>query len=180
MIGGGCRRNDLAKSIILLLVVVAVVCRFETCAAFTPSGSIRPLPLHSVVVGIRTSPLLPRIATHHHSLRSTLRLRMKEEDDKEEEKEKDEPITLAELNRMEEESSRKVMDRLLLPQRIGEAVTSVAWLFVIGGFLLNVFGYDYTVNENHMLTIDTVENSQFQNAMRGSMKEAAKQLRQQQ
>jgi hypothetical protein len=106
---------------------------------------------------------------------------MKEEDDKEEEEEeeKDEPITLAELTRMEEESSRKVMDRLLLPQRIGEAVTSMAWLFVIGGFLLNVFGYDYVVNENHMLTIDTLENSQFQNAMRGSMKEAANQLRQQ-
>jgi hypothetical protein len=77
----------------------------------------------------------------------------------------------------EEESSRKVFQRLDLPRRIGEAVNSVAVLFVVCGLLLNVCGYSYVVKDNYMLTIDTLENRQFQREMRKSVKESAKDMR---
>jgi hypothetical protein len=93
--------------------------------------------------------------------------------------EKDEPISLAELSRREEESSRKVMQRLTLPSRIGEAMNSAAWLFVVCGVLLNINGYGYVVKDNHMITIDTLENRQFQLEIRKSMKESPNEMRHQ-
>jgi hypothetical protein len=59
-----------------------------------------------------------------------------------------------------EEKDKLVLDRLLLPNRIGEAVNSALWLFVFCGFLLNVNGYGYVVKD-HTITIDTLENRQF-------------------
>jgi hypothetical protein len=93
-----------------------------------------------------------------------------DDDNVNEEEEQDEPMT-------EEESSRKVFQRLDLPRRIGEAVNSVAVLFVVCGLLLNVCGYSYVVKDNYMLTIDTLENRQFQREMRKSVKESAKDMR---
>lgn len=72
-----------------------------------------------------------------------------------------EPISLVELSRLEQESSKRVMDRLLLPQRIGQAVTSAAWFFVGLGFVLNIFGYGY-VKKDGFITIDILENQAFQ------------------
>jgi hypothetical protein len=96
---------------------------------------------------------------------------MQDDDDAEdEEEEQDEPMT-------EEESSRKVFQRLDLPRRIGEAINSVAVLFVVCGLLLNVCGYSYVVKDNYMLTIDTLENRQFQREMRKSVKESVKDMR---
>jgi hypothetical protein len=95
-----------------------------------------------------------------------------DDDDKEEEEEKDEEPMTEPMT--EEESSRKVFQRLDLPGRIGEAVNSVAVLFVCCGLLLNVFGYAYVVKDNYMLTIDTLENRQFQRELSKSMKESAK------
>lgn len=96
-----------------------------------------------------------------------------DDDDKEQEEEEeelDEPMT-------EEESSRKVFQRLDLPRRIGEAINSVAVLFVVCGLLLNVCGYSYVVKDNYMLTIDTLENRQFQRELRKSTKESARDMR---
>jgi hypothetical protein len=90
-------------------------------------------------------------------------------DNEEEEEEQDEPMT-------EEESSRKVFQRLDLPRRIGEAINSVAVLFVVCGLLLNVCGYSYVLKDNYMLTIDTLENRQFQRELRKSTKESARDI----
>ena len=92
------------------------------------------------------------------------------DDNDKEQEDQDEPMT-------EEESSRKVFQRLDLPRRIGEAVNSVAVLFVVCGLLLNVCGYSYVLKDNYMLTIDTLENRQFQRELRKSTKESAKDMR---
>jgi hypothetical protein len=95
---------------------------------------------------------------------------MQDDDNAKEEEEQDEPMT-------EEESSRKVFQRLDLPRRIGEAINSVAVLFVVCGLLLNVCGYSYVVKDNYMLTIDTLENRQFQRELRKSTKESVRDMR---
>mmetsp|Transcript_8578 Transcript_8578/g.14266 ORF Transcript_8578/g.14266 Transcript_8578/m.14266 type:complete len:167 (-) Transcript_8578:206-706(-) len=156
----------LAVSYFILLVVAVFRCE---CAAFTPSrGSIlaiRRVTFHSVVGSTSSSTYAPATG---HSISTLLRLRMKDGN----KEEKDEPMTLAEIARIEEEASRKVMNRLLLPNRIGEAVTSMAWFFVGSAVLLQGFGYGYVINDNHMISIDTLENREFQVTMRKSMREA--------
>ena len=76
-------------------------------------------------------------------------------------------MTLAELAQFEEESSRRLFQRLLLPQRIGATITFVAQLFVLIGITLNVFGYGYVRNDTtHWIEIDTLEHRQFQLELR--------------
>ena len=94
-------------------------------------------------------------------------------EDKDETKEP--PMSLAELSRLEEEVSRKNLDSLLVPSRIGKAITNVGWLFVISGFVLNLLGYGYVVQPNHLIKIDTLENRQFQMEMRRSVREDTRQ-----
>jgi hypothetical protein len=93
-----------------------------------------------------------------------------DEDDDEtvnEEKQKEQPISLAELSQLEEEASRKVMNRLTMPSRIGNAITSMGWAFVISGSLLGAFGYCYTIDEQtHLIKIDTLEHRMFQVELR--------------
>ena len=79
----------------------------------------------------------------------------------------DTSISLAELARLEEESSRKLFQRLLLPQRIGATVTFVLQVFVLVGITLNIFGYAYVRNETtNWIEIDTLEHRQFQMELR--------------
>uniref|UniRef100_A0A7R9Z9S4 Uncharacterized protein n=1 Tax=Pseudictyota dubia TaxID=2749911 RepID=A0A7R9Z9S4_9STRA len=78
---------------------------------------------------------------------------------------KSEPISLSELARMEEESSRRVMNRLMLPSRIGKAVsdtiTFIGWAFVISSILMEPLGWGYAPREGGGLTITTLENRAF-------------------
>lgn len=105
---------------------------------------------------------------------SSLRMGKDDDDEDDEPKKKEEPMTLAEIDRLEQESSRRVMARLMLPNRIGEAITSAGWAFVALGFLLQANGYCYMVNpKTHLITIDTLENRSFQQEMRKSMREAS-------
>jgi len=83
-----------------------------------------------------------------------------------------EPISLAELSQLEEDASKRVMDRLMLPSLVGRAVTAFAWGFVILGFLLNLVGYDYVRDpDTGWLTVDTLEKSQFEKAKINSMRQ---------
>jgi hypothetical protein len=84
------------------------------------------------------------------------------------EEEKDEPISLAELAQLEEMASRRIMQRLLLPTRIGEAITFGVQLFVVVGIFLNMNGYGYVIRNDgsHWIGIDTLENRQFQMELR--------------
>lgn len=74
-----------------------------------------------------------------------------------------------EIYEKEQEASRKVMDKLLFPNRLNRAFTATAWAFIIFGFVLNLFGYDYLVKDGKF-TIDTLENTQFENEIRRTMK----------
>ena len=87
-----------------------------------------------------------------------------DENDKEtdtSEKKKSEPISLAELSQREEESSRQVMNRLLLPQRMGQAFNATAYFFIALSLLANVFGYSFFLKDGS-ITFDTLENRRFQ------------------
>jgi hypothetical protein len=86
-------------------------------------------------------------------------------------KEKDEPITLYELAEREEKQSREVMNSLLFPQRLGQAITVFGYLFIASAFALEPFGYCYTIDqETHRLTIDTLEHKSFEKESRKYMK----------
>jgi hypothetical protein len=77
-------------------------------------------------------------------------------------------MTLAELAQCEEESSRRLFRRLLLPQRIGATITFVAQVFVLVGITLNIFGYGYVRSDTmpYWIGIDTLEHRQFQLELR--------------
>ena len=67
------------------------------------------------------------------------------------------------IEEVEREASRKVASRLMFSWNLQQAINTTAWTFVLVGFLLNLFGYDYVFNkENQFLRIDTIENKQFQ------------------
>lgn len=61
------------------------------------------------------------------------------------------------------------LNRLLFPQRFGDALTRVGWLFVGVGILLNSLGYGYVLSDGK-LRIDTLENRQFQNEINRNFK----------
>lgn len=73
----------------------------------------------------------------------------------------------------EEEASRRVMQRLMLPNLIGHAMTAVAWAIILGGVMLNLFGYSYVVDHGRV-RIDTLEARQFQDAKVRMMREVPK------
>ena len=67
------------------------------------------------------------------------------------------------IEEIEREASKKVASRLLFSWNLQEAISKTAWAFVLIGFLLNLFGYDYVFNqESGTLRIDTIENKHFQ------------------
>jgi len=78
---------------------------------------------------------------------------------------KSEKLTLAEISRLEEESSREVMKRLTRPIRIGKAfsdtITFLGWGFVLSSILLKPLGYGYLKKDGGGLTITTLENRAF-------------------
>lgn len=57
---------------------------------------------------------------------------------------------------------------------VQQVVVAAGWTFLAFGIVLNIFGYDYVVNEEGRLTIDTMEASQF----RQEVVKAAKQQQQ--
>ena len=70
-------------------------------------------------------------------------------------------FTLAEIAQKEEAASRRVMNRLLLPDKIGKVINFAAWFFVICSIALESMGYGYVPREGGGLTIDTLENKAF-------------------
>jgi len=71
----------------------------------------------------------------------------------------------------EEEVSKRVFDRLMLPDRIGSFLNGAAWTFVAVGFLLQVFGYAYVRDDDGLIRIGTLEEQQFKREVMNSMKE---------
>lgn len=67
------------------------------------------------------------------------------------------------IEEVEREASRKVASSLMFTWNLQEALTKTAWTFVLVGFILNIFGYDYVFDKDNLsLRIDTIENKQFQ------------------
>jgi len=61
-----------------------------------------------------------------------------------------------------EKASDNILNTLTLPNRIGDAITTMGYLFVGVGLLLNINGYGYVVNSEGRITIDTLDNRAFQ------------------
>ena len=67
----------------------------------------------------------------------------------------------------QQEAERRVMNRLLLSQRIGKSINTLAIVFIGTSLLLNLVGYDFVVRNGH-LGIDTMEARQFLNEVQRS------------
>jgi hypothetical protein len=69
----------------------------------------------------------------------------------------------------EEESSRRVFSRLMLPAMLGEAFNKAVWASVVFATFLTVAGYAIVVKD-HSLVIDTMENKRFQDEINRRIK----------
>ncbi|KAL7552551.1 hypothetical protein ACHAWF_015782 [Thalassiosira exigua] len=67
-----------------------------------------------------------------------------------------------ELSKMEFDSSMNRKNAMLLPQRISQAVTVLAWSFVIGGIILNSLGYAWVRDPAGGIGVGTVDERNFQ------------------
>jgi len=74
----------------------------------------------------------------------------------------DEMMADPELRQLENESSRKEWNELLLPQRVSQAVTTVGWMFVVGGAILPYFGFAYVRKPEGGIRIGTLDERDFQ------------------
>ena len=94
----------------------------------------------------------------------------KDNNNKGEEEYKDDkpPMTLAEYSQREEEASNRLMNRLLLPSKLGHANNAAAFLFVIIGYLLNFFGYTYMKDSNGNFCVNTLDATLFQDKINKS------------
>jgi hypothetical protein len=153
-------RYMVVQVLISLVLLADFNHQVTSCEGFLPTAQ-RSRQLQNVPVG-----------------KSLFGLSMATDDDnndnaKEKEKSKDsEPISLYELSRLEQEASKRVNDRLLLPFRLGRAFNAAGWTFVLCGILLNVFGYGYIRGENGMLAVGTMEERNFQVEVNKSAREA--------
>lgn len=72
-----------------------------------------------------------------------------------------------------EESGRPepiVFENVKFLENVNKAATTTAYAFLVIGFLLNIFGYDFLVQDGK-LTIDTLEKRQFQNEVTRTTKQ---------
>jgi hypothetical protein len=67
-----------------------------------------------------------------------------------------------ELRKIEFDSSMNRKNSLLLPQRISQAITTLAWLFVAGGIILNQFGLAYIKDPSGGIGIGSLDERDFQ------------------
>lgn len=67
-----------------------------------------------------------------------------------------------ELRQMEFDQSMRRKNKILLPQRISEAVTTLGWLFVVTGIILNALGYAWVADPSGGLKVGTMDESNFQ------------------
>ena len=67
-----------------------------------------------------------------------------------------------ELRQLEFDSSIDRKNTMLLPQRISQAVTALAWLFVASGFILNALGYAWVQDPTGGIRVGTLDESNFQ------------------
>ncbi|KAL9179397.1 hypothetical protein ACHAXT_008687 [Thalassiosira profunda] len=67
-----------------------------------------------------------------------------------------------ELRQLEFESAVSRRNNMLLPQRISAAVTTLGWLFVGGGIILNSLGYAWVKDPSGGIGIGTLDERDFQ------------------
>ncbi len=67
-----------------------------------------------------------------------------------------------ELRKIEFDSSMNRKNSLLLPQRISQAITTLAWLFVVGGIALNQLGLAYIQDPSGGIGIGSLDERDFQ------------------
>eukprot|EP00580_Thalassiosira_gravida_P012696 CAMPEP_0201629430 /NCGR_PEP_ID=MMETSP0493-20130528/4106_1 /ASSEMBLY_ACC=CAM_ASM_000838 /TAXON_ID=420259 /ORGANISM="Thalassiosira gravida, Strain GMp14c1" /LENGTH=200 /DNA_ID=CAMNT_0048100437 /DNA_START=6 /DNA_END=608 /DNA_ORIENTATION=- len=67
-----------------------------------------------------------------------------------------------ELRQIEFKSSMKRKNNILLPQRISQAVTTLGWAFVIGGFVLNSVGFAWVKDPSGGIGIGSLDERDFQ------------------
>lgn len=58
-------------------------------------------------------------------------------------------VPVVDVGRRQEENDQAVMDRLLMPSRLGQAFTSSLWVLVGLGFALNLAGYSILLDTNN-------------------------------
>ena len=72
----------------------------------------------------------------------------------------DERVRQLELN-----SSRKIRNTMLLPQRIAKAITTLGWSFVITGIVLNSLGFAWVERPEGGIGVGTLDQRDFQREM---------------
>jgi hypothetical protein len=144
----------------IIYPILALCYLARSCIGF--SSMIGTTAKHKMVM--RQHPPLFQIRCHH-------RLNLSANDDENNNSESDTTTTNKddksysweelqadpELSRLERNSSIQRKNAMLLPQRISQATSIVAWTFVIGGIILNTLGYAYIRDPSGGIGIGTLK-----------------------
>ena len=144
-------------------LVVGLIIAASTCSSVVGFSSGESVRCSSMSEHIR------QLAQPRHSRMGNTRRRARRDeasgdngnDQGDDERGTSQKFTLAEIAQKEEAASRRVMNRLLLPDKIGKVINFAAWFFVISSIALESMGYGYVPREGGGLTIDTLENKAF-------------------
>eukprot|EP00584_Thalassiosira_punctigera_P020145 CAMPEP_0172574598 /NCGR_PEP_ID=MMETSP1067-20121228/136787_1 /TAXON_ID=265564 ORGANISM="Thalassiosira punctigera, Strain Tpunct2005C2" /NCGR_SAMPLE_ID=MMETSP1067 /ASSEMBLY_ACC=CAM_ASM_000444 /LENGTH=199 /DNA_ID=CAMNT_0013367231 /DNA_START=298 /DNA_END=897 /DNA_ORIENTATION=+ len=151
--------GDTIRSLVILLILTAVHC----CSGFCLRPGPRTLVLSNGIIGPRVHHQLPR--QHQRSNNSN------DDDDGVEKTDGGDDRDLytweelqadPELRKVELDSSMNRKNNMLLPQRISMAVTTLGWMFVIGGVILEQSGYAWVKSPTGGLGIGTLDERDFQ------------------
>jgi hypothetical protein len=95
-----------------------------------------------------------------HSMQKLAKKNENEEKRRDSEYKDDKDKRMEDLIEVNRRATQKPQGSLAFFDDLSRAISAAAWTFLILGFLLKIFGYDFVMKDNR-LTIDTMEASQF-------------------
>jgi len=171
-ISQGRRRRQVATKFDFILLMLLVLFSSLSCSTYFFR------PVNPFVIPTKSSRQYQRQRQRQRQRQKIVQTQINPDDDKQNIKEKnddaksldeveintDDPIV--EYYQAEEEASRKINRRLMLPRilmtTVTQTITSLAYGFLILSFALNLMGYSLIANDDSGFRIGTLEERRFQ------------------
>jgi hypothetical protein len=149
----------------------------RTVQAFIPTSKTRSVPECQLCSTMTEQDSIHKSTISLISTRIMAQKNMNDSDDDIKTTKDDDDYDPVDVFIAEQEASRKVANRLMLPRMvatsISQTISAFAWTFLILSFVLQICGYSFMMDESG-LRIDTLEARQFQEEITKNMKDRSR------